>query len=507
MNNRQVIAKLYDISEILDQQEQYRYSDEIQNLATRLAILNLPPQRLDHPGTYDLKRNYLEPLPPQNLLETLYQDFAGYGKPLPKVKLPFFPETKIDWTPDKFFADVIRDYEGTGHINNDFQDLLIDSPKFVNLLHDYIFNKKEGNTRLKDQFKEMIEKGEFALTYRLRREFKKLKSVYRDTNKTNIRRVLPALLKISEILPTEFRSEVQAMNEWLEQQWTNETEIYDAERAYEPRFQDKLNAHEELKDYLTPTDEEIENLQKTSVAKNIKKKQIIASLIKIANNLDENGLFEIADQITNQIKIAALPDTKNTTNQLDNTAEWAGEDKLKEWNEKFQPGMVEDQRDVMHDIKATWNQKANREFLNSLTYIHYGQASKLDPRMNLSNVEMSCIAYKKPPFKNRWVGNAGIMLKGHVTLAANHDLQTNQYVFAPRQRQMRWTDRLPLIVDEKDFAEDEFNEFVLVNWKPIAIVKSYPNESATKFDQIMSAEDLAAKYNLPLLDENGNQIN
>ena len=108
MNNRQVIAKLYDISDTLDQQEQYRYSDEIQNLATRLAILNLPPQRLDHPGTYDLKRNYLEPLPPQNLLETLYQDFAGYGKPLPKVKLPFFPETKIDWTPDKFFADVIR---------------------------------------------------------------------------------------------------------------------------------------------------------------------------------------------------------------------------------------------------------------------------------------------------------------------------------------------------------------------------------------------------------------
>ena len=33
------------------------------------------------------------------------------------------------------------------------------------------------------------------------------------------------------------------------------------------------------------------------------------------------------------------------------------------------------------------------------------------------------------------------------------------------------------------------------------------NESAKDLDQIMSAEDLAAKYNLPLLDENGNQIN
>ena len=232
----------------------------------------------------------------------------------------------------------------------------------------------------------------------------------------------------------------------------------------------------------------------------------IQHLIKIANNLDKNGLFKIADQITNQIKIAALPDTKDTTKQPDNTAEWAGEDKLKEWNEKFQPDMHEDQRDVMHDIKATWNQKANREFLNSLTYVHYGRAEKLDPRMKMSNLELSCIAYKKPPYKNLWVGNAGIMLKGHVTLAANHDLQTNQYLFAPRQRTMRWTDRLPLIVDEKDFIEDgEFNEFILVNWTPIAIVKSYKNES--DYDQIMSAEELAAKHNLPLLDENGNQIN
>ena len=93
--NKEIISSLYNISDALDQQEQYRYSDEIQNLATRLAILNLPPQRLDHPGTYDLKRNYLEPLPPQNLLETLYQDVAGYGKPIPKFKLPFLKELGI----------------------------------------------------------------------------------------------------------------------------------------------------------------------------------------------------------------------------------------------------------------------------------------------------------------------------------------------------------------------------------------------------------------------------
>ncbi len=318
MNDKRIIIALHNLADDLDQTGLYKYSEEIDGIANRLAILNLPPQRLNHPGTDDLKRNYLEPLPPQNLLETLYQDFAGYGKPLPKVKLPFFPETKIDWTPDRFFADVIRDFEGTGHINNDFQDLLILSPKFVNLLHDYIFVKKEGNTRLVDQFKEMIEKGEFALRYQLRREFKKLKSVYRDSNKTNIRRVLPALLKISEILPTELLSEVQAMNEWLEKQWTNETEIYDAERAYEPRFKDKLDAHEELKDYLSPTDEEIENLQRTSVSNKMNKRKILASLNKIANELDNSKLYEEANSLTSVMKRLAQDDNetfKTRTNQ------------------------------------------------------------------------------------------------------------------------------------------------------------------------------------------------
>jgi hypothetical protein len=302
MNDKRIIIALHNLADDLDQTGLYKYSEEIDGIATRLAILNLPLQRLDHPGTDNLRRNYLEPLPPQNLLETLYQDFAGYGKPLPKVKLPFFPETNIDWTPDRFFADVIRDFEGTGHINNDFQDLLILSPKFVDLLHDYVFVKNEHHLRLREKFKEMIETGEFALTYKLRAEFKKLKSVYRDSNKTNIRRVLPALLKISEILPTELLSEVQAMNEWLEQQWTNETEIYDAERAYEPRYIDKLDANEELKDYLSPTDEELENLQRTSVSNRMNKRKIIASINKIANELDNSGLHKEATSLTKVMK-------------------------------------------------------------------------------------------------------------------------------------------------------------------------------------------------------------
>ena len=90
------------------------------------------------------------------------------------------------------------------------------------------------------------------------------------------------------------------MKEWLEKQWTNETEIYDAEKAYEPKFDDNFKAHKELKDYLTPTDEELENLQRTTTSK-MNKKQIIASLNNIANTLDNNGLFIEANKITSGV--------------------------------------------------------------------------------------------------------------------------------------------------------------------------------------------------------------
>ena len=60
-------------------------------------------------------------------------------------------------------------------------------------------------------------------------------------------------------------------------------------------------------------------------------------------------------------------------------------------------------------------------------------------------------------------------------------------------------------LEENDFIEDEFNEFLLVNWKPIAVVKSYKRYPSSD-DEIMTAEQLAEKHNLPLIDENGQRI-
>ena len=241
-------------------------------------------------------------------------------------------------------------------------------------------------------------------------------------------------------------------------------------------------------------------------------KQTISSIIKIANKLDNSGYSKEANSLTNlAIKLAEgfVGHPKNYQ-VPDKSIEMAGEEKVKEWNEKYTDTTdpMKNQSQVMHDIKATWNQKVDRNFIQSFSFVHYGRASKLDQRINMSNMELSCIAYKKPPYLNKWVGNAGFLLDGRVTLAGNTDLQTNQYTLLSQQttgKQRRWTHNMDLILEENDFVEDDFNEFLLVNWKPIAVIKSYRGNLPLD-DKNMTAEQLAEKHNLPLIDENGQRI-
>ena len=247
-------------------------------------------------------------------------------------------------------------------------------------------------------------------------------------------------------------------------------------------------------------------------------KKTVKELIKIANTLDNSGYYKEANSLTDlAIKLAQgfvgnLVPTRDGLEPAgpDKSIEMAGEEKVKEWNEKYTDTTdpMKNQSQVMHDIKATWNQKVDRNFIQSFSFVHYGRASKLDERINMSNMELSCIAYKKPPYLNKWVGNAGFLLDGRVTLAGNTDLQTNQYTLMSQQttgKQRRWTHNMDLILEENDFVEDDFNEFLLVNWKPIAVVKSYKSCPSSD-DEIMTAEQLAEKHNLPLIDENGQRI-
>ena len=241
-------------------------------------------------------------------------------------------------------------------------------------------------------------------------------------------------------------------------------------------------------------------------------KQTISSLIKIANKLDNSGYDKEANSLTYlAIKLAEgfVGHPKNYQ-VPDKSIEMAGEDKVKEWNEKYTDTTdpMKSQSQVMHDIKATWNQQVDRNFIQSFSFVHYGRASDLNYIMNMTNPELSCIAYKKPPYKNVWKGNAGLLIDGRVTLAGNTDLITNQHIYMSIQttgKPRKWTNIMDLILDENDFVEDQFNEFLLVNWKPIAVIKSYRGNLPLD-DKNMTAEQLAAKHNLPLIDENGQRI-
>ena len=239
-------------------------------------------------------------------------------------------------------------------------------------------------------------------------------------------------------------------------------------------------------------------------------KKTISSIIKIANKLDNSGYYKEANSLTDLAIKLAQGFVGHPKGFQDKSIEMFGEDKVKEWNEQYTDTTdpMKSQSQVMHDIKATWNQQVDRNFIQSFSFVHYGRASKLDQRINMTNMELSCIAYKKPPYLNKWVGNAGLLLDGRVTLAGNSDLQTNQYTIMSEQttgKERRWTHNMDLILNENDFVDDDFNEFLLVNWKPIAVIKSYRSESRSD-DETMTAEQLAEKHNLPLIDENGQRI-
>lgn len=258
------------------------------------------------------------------------------------------------------------------------------------------------------------------------------------------------------------------------------------------------------------------------------KKQTISSLIKIANILDNSGYYKEANSLTYLAIKLAQGFVGHPKGFPDKSTEMAGEDKVKEWNEKYTDTTdpMKSQSQVLHDIKATWNQQVDRNFIQSLSFVHYGRASTLDKIMNMTNLELSCIGYKKPPYKNIWQGNAGLLIDGRVTLAGNTDLITNQHMYMSNQttgKPRKWTNVMDLILNENDFVEDQFNEFLLVNWKPIAVIKSYRgnltlddnNMTAEQLtakhnffgDNNMTAEQLAEKHNLPLIDENGQRIN
>ena len=291
MNDKRNIIALNKLAIELDQLGEYRLSEDIDNLVKTAILWNGPKLRFDHPGVKDLRDNNLEKLPPQNALESAYQWLTSQpGKTLPRIKLPFMPS--INWTPEKFFADIFRDYESTERISEDLINLILVSPIFADLFYNYLFVQNEGNTRLLEIAKKMLAEAEPLLIEKLEKEFRKSK-IYIDKRALdpNLGKITSSLLRMSEILPREFLSQVQATKEWIEHQTQVESEMLDARyNTYEAPYTSRPKAHDELRDYLKPAEEKVDQLMRNS--------HILNRLNRIANTLDNSGLYNEANILT-----------------------------------------------------------------------------------------------------------------------------------------------------------------------------------------------------------------
>ncbi len=300
MNDKRNIIALNKLANDLDQLGEYRLSEDIDNLVKTAILWNGPKLRFDHPGVKDLRDNNLEKLPPQNALESAYQWLTSQpGKTLPRIKLPFMPS--INWTPEKFFADIFRDYESTERISEDLINLILVSPIFADLFYNYLFVQNEGNTRLLEIAKKMLAEAEPLLIEKLEKEFRK-SNIYvsKRALDPNLGKITSSLLRMSEILPREFLSQVQATKEWIEHQTQVESEMLDARyNTYEGKpYISRNKAHDELRDYLKPAEEKVEELMRNS--------HILNRLNKIANTLDYSGYHKEASTLTKVMsKIAA----------------------------------------------------------------------------------------------------------------------------------------------------------------------------------------------------------
>jgi hypothetical protein len=302
MNDKRNIIALNKLAIELDQLGEYRLSEDIDNLIRTAILWNGPKLRFDHPGVKDLRDNNLEKLPPQNALESAYQWLTSQpGKTLPRIKLPFIPS--VNWTPEKFFADIFRDYKSTERISEDLINLLLVSPVFADLFYNYLYVQNEGNSRLLEAAKKMLAEAEPLLIEKLEKEFRK-SNIYvsKRALDPNLGKITSSLLKMSEILPRDFLSQVQATKEWIEHQTQVESEMLDARyNTYEGSpYTSRIKAHDELEDYLKPTEEKVEQLMRNS--------HILNRLNRIANTLDNSGYHKEASTLTKVMRRLAQDD-------------------------------------------------------------------------------------------------------------------------------------------------------------------------------------------------------
>lgn len=306
MNNIEIIHSLNKIALELDHNGSYRESEEIDKLI-RIAIKGAPKLRRNHPAAKELRDNHLEELPPQNILESIYQNLTSQpGKTLPRIRL--VSDQDIKWTPQKFFYDIQRDFRTNGRISEDFVNLLLQSSIFSFLLHHYLFVETD-DSNLKDSFKQMMEKAEPYLIDKLEKEFRKHKIIAGEGSRDiDFIDVLEKILKLGEILPLEFKSQVEATKEWVEYQRQQEIQaIHNKYDTFRDDHRSPERARKELDEYLQYSSGEpsaIERAQqkRQEETQTLRNSNMINKIYKIANTLDNSGYHKEATSLTNVMK-------------------------------------------------------------------------------------------------------------------------------------------------------------------------------------------------------------
>ena len=152
------------------------------------------------------------------------------------------------------------------------------------------------------------------------------------------------------------------------------------------------------------------------------------------------------------------------------------------------------------DIKRTWTQEADHEFMKSIIKVHwlsgFNVGYALDDLLSLPrNNEIATMGYLPGAGRvtSSW-GKAGVIVQGRVTLAANdmNAITSGYFKDVPQEviskykssgtprRSLMFNDLTSgeYVLDRETFKPEmsRHNEFIVDNWKPVGIVITYESQ-------------------------------
>ncbi len=301
MNNRQVIQKLQKIAQDLDEIGSYREAEKVDKILIKIALLSDEGAKSviePHPSKKYVRR-YLG-IPPQNIFESLQNKIDDLIGKLKKSKT--INKEKLT---NEFINSIFQQYQTKGYVNSAFVDFITMSAKFVEELHKIIIDNPEQQETWRKLFQDI----RFTLDRNIYFEVKKLdkKTIEESKNKTKIYETIHSLLKLEDFLPTQLISTIKAYKEFLDGRSELEQHFQSIADIGEMQPNAEIIAEQELRNYSEDTENKIQKLLESSVqGRNMNNRQIIASLNKIANELDINGLYKEANSLTTVMKKIAI---------------------------------------------------------------------------------------------------------------------------------------------------------------------------------------------------------